>query len=71
LAQVVLERRDLRPGAIDGVEPTLENFERGAYSLVKELRFVVRAQRTPLVEAFIAFLQSPEGKAALRTGQVL
>ena len=71
LAQVTLEKRNLRPVAIDGAEPTLENFERGTYALAKPLYFVVRASPTPLVQAFIAFLKSPEGKAALRTGHVL
>lgn len=71
LAQVALEKRNLRPVAIDGTEPTLENFERGTYALAKQLYFVVRGSPTPLVQAFIDFLKSPEGKAALRTGHVL
>jgi ABC-type phosphate transport system substrate-binding protein len=54
-----------------GEAPTLENFERGAYPLAKELHFVVRSPPAPLVQAFLAFLQSPEGKAVLRAGHVL
>jgi phosphate transport system substrate-binding protein len=71
LAQAALEGRDLRPVAIGGVEPTLENLERGAYAPTKEIYFVARSPSTPLVEAFIAFLRSPEGRAVLRTGHVL
>lgn len=65
LTQILLEKRKLRVIAIDGVEPTLENFERGDYPYGKKLYFVVAAKPTPVAERFIAFLRSAEGKAIL------
>ena len=52
--------------AIDGVEPTLENFERGAYPYRKYFRFVFAHGTKPAVERFIAFLRSAEGERLLR-----
>jgi phosphate transport system substrate-binding protein len=51
---------------IDGVEPTLENFERGAYPYGKDFRLVFASRSKPSLDRFIAFLQSPEGEAQLR-----
>lgn len=64
--QVMTERRNLRLVAIDGVEPTLENYETGAYPYGKELHFIFPAQKSPAVERFIAFLRSSEGGRVLR-----
>lgn len=68
--QVIIERRDLRFVAIDGVEPTLENFERGVYTYAKDLAFAVPAQTKPAVNAFLEFLRSPEAAEQFRRGQV-
>ena len=67
LSQVKMERRNLRFLAIDGVEPSLENLESGAYPFVKPIYVVLPAKKNPLAERFIAFLGSPAGQAALRT----
>jgi phosphate transport system substrate-binding protein len=69
--QLLLERRKLRAVAIDGVQPTLANFERGAYPFGKTLYLVVRRQPNPPLDGFIAFLRSAEGKAALRAANLL
>jgi phosphate transport system substrate-binding protein len=66
LTQIMLEKRNLRVIAIDGIEPTLENFERGRYRYAKNLHFVVSAKPTPVAERFIMFLRSSEGRALLR-----
>jgi phosphate transport system substrate-binding protein len=65
LTQILLEKRKLRAIAINGVEPTLDNFERGDYPYGKKLYFVVPAKPTPVAERFIAFLRSAEGRAIL------
>jgi len=64
--QMLFERRDLRLVSIDGVEPNVENFERGLYPYGKSLAFVVAVKRRPGVESFLAFVRSPEGEQ-LRT----
>jgi len=64
--QIMMEKRNLRFVAIDGVEPTLENFERGAYPYSKEFHFVFPAKKSATVERFIAFLRSPDGQKILR-----
>lgn len=71
MAQLILEKRDLRPVVIDGVEPTFANFERGTYPHAKTLFFVIRRQPGSMLESFVAFLHSPEGIAALRAAQLM
>ena len=66
LSQVKMERRNLRFVAIDGVEPSLENLESGAYPFAKPIYFVLPAKKSPLAERFIAFLGSPAARGALR-----
>lgn len=66
LTQVRMEQRKLHFIQIDGVEPSLENFERGAYPFAKPLYFVLPAKKTPLAARFLAFLVTSEGRAALR-----
>jgi phosphate transport system substrate-binding protein len=69
--QLVNERRNLRMVAIDGVEPTLQNFERGLYRYGKTLYFITRTQTSQAAEAFIAYLRSSEGRTLLREAQTL
>jgi phosphate transport system substrate-binding protein len=66
VSQIKTEKRDLRLVAIDGVEPTLANYERGAYPYGKTIHFVLSGKKNPTAERFIAFLRSPAGIAALR-----
>jgi phosphate transport system substrate-binding protein len=66
LTQVLTENAHLHFVAIDGVEPTLENFERGAYPYRKDFHFVFSHGTKPVVERFIAFLRSAEGERLLR-----
>jgi phosphate transport system substrate-binding protein len=51
---------------IDGVVPTLENFESGKYPYGKNLYLVVSSRATPALDRFVAFLRSPEGHRVLR-----
>jgi phosphate transport system substrate-binding protein len=66
LTQVVTEKPRLHFLAIDGVDPTLENFERGTYPYRKDFYFVFAPNRKPAVERFIAFLRSADGEKLLR-----
>jgi phosphate transport system substrate-binding protein len=72
LTQVLTENSQLHFVAIDGVEPTLENFERGAYPYRKDFHFVFPPGKKPVVERFIAFLRSVDGERLLReTGNLV
>lgn len=64
--QVKMERRNLRMVAIDGVEPTFENFEQGKYRLGKSHYIVTRAQVGAEALRFIAYLKSEAGQQTLR-----
>lgn len=64
--QIRMEMRNLRFVAIDGVEPTLEAFERGVYPYGKEFYLVYRDPPSAAVARLIGFLRSPAGHAALR-----
>ncbi|MDB5578191.1 MAG: ABC-type phosphate transport system periplasmic component-like [Bradyrhizobium sp.] len=66
LAQMQTEKPNLHFLMIDGVAPTLENFERGAYPYHKDFYFILPARRTPSLDRFVAFLRSPEGAKLLR-----
>jgi phosphate transport system substrate-binding protein len=66
LTQVKMEQRRLRLVRIDGVEPSLENLERGIYPFAKTLHFVLPAKNNPVVERFVEFLLTPAGQAALK-----
>jgi phosphate transport system substrate-binding protein len=61
-----MEKRGVRFVAIDGVEPSLETLESGAYPYSKTLYFVLPDRKNALAEEFIVFLNSPAGHAALR-----
>ncbi len=65
LALIVSEKRALRALKLDGREPTLTNAASGAYPHYKRLFLVTGAKRTPAVERFIAFVQSPAGRKIL------
>lgn len=71
LMQIDLEKRNLRPVAIDGHIPAMAHFESGRYPYTKTLYFVVKAEPSPTVAAFIAYLQSPAGRAVLRAAGVV
>ena len=66
LTQARMERRNLRLVTIDGIEPTLENFEAGTYPYGKTFYVVVRADKSPAVDRFVAFLTSPRVRSLLR-----
>ncbi|MFY9329860.1 MAG: substrate-binding domain-containing protein [Georgfuchsia sp.] len=70
LALILSEKRALRALKFNGREPTAQNGASGAYPYYKRLFFVTGAQRSPAVERFIAFVQSPAGQKILaRNGQ--
>lgn len=66
LAQMQTEALPLRFLKIDGVAPTLENFEAGKYAFGKDLYLVVSSRTMPALDRFVAFLHSPEGHRLLR-----
>jgi len=72
LTQITTERRNLRLISIDGVVPSIDALESGAYPFSKTLYFILPAKATPAAERFVAFIQSPTGQALLReTGNIM
>ena len=69
--QIKTEHRDLHVVRLDGVEPTLANFESGAYRFEKKLYFVVPRNSAPEGRRFVEFLRSPQGVKALREAEIL
>ena len=70
--QIKVEKRRVRFVSIDGIEPSLENFERGVYPFAKTLYFVLPPTKNPAAERFLTFLHSPAGETALRAaGSIL
>jgi phosphate transport system substrate-binding protein len=66
LTQMQMEKPNLHFLSVDGIAPTLENFERGAYPYHKNFLFVLPARRTAALDQFVAFLRSPDGAKLLR-----
>lgn len=71
MTQIKTEHADLRIVPIDGVEPTLANFEGGAYPFAKKLYVVVPPKRSVETQQFVDFLRSPQGVKALRDTETL
>ena len=58
LTQLLLEKRDLRTVAIDGLDATKATFANGTYPYTKLLYFVTRDQPGEVVVAFLGFLDT-------------
>jgi phosphate transport system substrate-binding protein len=65
-SQIMIERRDLRLIAVDGLTPSLEALENATYPLERAFYFVLPARSSTLAQRFVAFLRTPAGRAALR-----
>lgn len=65
LSLVISEKRQLHVLALDGVSPDLNTLKNGRYAFAKPLFLVTRQPATPLVQSFVAFIQSPRGQAIL------
>ena len=64
--QVKAEKRNLRLVAVDGVEPTLENFDRGVYRTSRRFLSYLAAQPKPAAQRFMEFVRSSEGEDLFR-----
>lgn len=64
--QAKAEKLNLRVVTIDGVEPTLENFDRGLYRYAKTLSFVLAVQPKPATQRFMEFVRSSAGEELFR-----
>ena len=71
LVQLITEGRTLRAIPIDGVEPTLENFEAGRYPYGKTLHFVILAKPGTAAEGFARFLTSAAAASLMRQAGIL
>jgi phosphate transport system substrate-binding protein len=65
LAQLITEGLRVTPLSWNGVAPTLQNLDSGAYPLQKTLYVVIRAPASPAVRRFVSFLASAEAKRVL------
>lgn len=66
LTAIIAEGRSLKPIAIDGVAPTIENLENGSYRHFKTLYLITGANLSPLAQEFTDFIRSAEGARVLR-----
>lgn len=72
LALLRSEKRALNVVAIDGVEPTIENFIKGTYPHGKTMTIVTRGAPSPDTQKFLDFIASDEGRDVLvRLGHVV
>ena len=66
LSQIVTENSDLRVVSLDGVEPSLENLESGAYSYEKPFYLVYAVNSAEAAGRLLEFLRSEPGRTLLR-----
>ena len=71
MTQIKTEHRNLHVVPLDGVEPTLANFESGAYRFAKHLYFIVPRTSSAEAQRFMEFLRSARGVKALRETEIL
>lgn len=64
--QIVMEARKLHLIPINGVAPTFEAFESGAYRYTKVFHVVHRQHPSPAVARFVQFLRSDDGVRTMR-----
>ncbi len=62
MAQIKSESRNVRPLVLDGVTPSIQALANSSYRYKRALYIVTRKQQTPVIQAFIAFIQSPAGR---------
>jgi phosphate transport system substrate-binding protein len=66
LSQILTEKRNLRFVPIDGVEPTLENYESGKYPYEKVFYLVYPARTKVAAERLVELIRSAKGQSILR-----
>lgn len=71
LTQMLTEKPDLRFLTIDGVAPTLANYENGSYPYGKTLFLVVPAEISAEAASFLSFFAAPEADALLREAGIV
>lgn len=64
--QIIMEHRDLRLIAIDGVDPGMDAFESGRYRYTKVFHIIRGHQPNAATAQFTSFLTSDAGASALR-----
>ena len=72
LAQIVSEKRQLRPLSLDGVAPSLTALARGAYPYYKFFYAITGPRSNAGARLFVDFLSSAEGRTILaKTGHLV
>jgi phosphate transport system substrate-binding protein len=68
---IVAGATPLKVLSLGGVTPTLDAVADGTWRATRDLAFVLRPDRRPRLEAFLAFVASPEGRAITRASGFL
>lgn len=66
LAQLLTEKPRLRKIAFDGIEASIETMENGSYPLRMRTYIVMKSERSPVEQRFLAFLDSPQAQKVFR-----
>ncbi len=71
LTQLVTERRPLTPLRVNGIAPSLRTLADGSYPYYKTFSMVTGPKTSKETQAFIKFIDSPQGRSVLtRTGNL-
>jgi phosphate transport system substrate-binding protein len=71
LTQIMTEKRKLKFVSIDGVAPTLENYQNGSYPYGKSVYVIVPSAISPEARAFLAFLGKPATRSLLENAGMI
>lgn len=55
----------IKPLSLNGITPSAENVKRKTYALTRDSFLVTKAQPSPAVTRFLAFVRSPEGEQVI------
>jgi len=56
---------NVKPLHVEGVEPSIETVQQGAYTLVRPFLFVVKGEMTPEVKQFVDYVMGADGQKIL------
>jgi phosphate transport system substrate-binding protein len=62
LGLIYVQNGDIKPIALDGIQPTIESLRNGSYRLARKLYFDTYGEPTPGAKSFIEFLLGAQGQ---------
>ncbi|AHF08431.1 PstS family phosphate ABC transporter substrate-binding protein [Desulfitobacterium metallireducens] len=66
-AALAVEKHEIKPLLFDGIQPTIENVEKGTYKLSKDIYFAYKEPLSKEAQTFLEYVWSNEGQEIIRS----